>query len=84
MLYSMTAVLPRTRMPDDPKRIRLTEAARRIGVATTYLARLARKGTLTDEGLTVHRPYPDVVEFDEAEFEKWAAEHYAKRRRPRP
>lgn len=83
MLATVTNVLTRNVMADDRKRIRLTEAAKRIGVATTYLARLARAGTLDKEGLTVHRPYPDVVEFDEAEFDQWTATHYAKRRRPR-
>jgi hypothetical protein len=70
-------------MTDDRKRVRMREGAKMIGLDPAYLSRLAKDGTLDKEGLTVLRPYPDVVEFYEDELLKWDKEVHSQRRRKR-
>jgi hypothetical protein len=70
-------------MSDERKRVRLSDAAKLLNLDPAYLSRLARDGKLDREGLTVLRPYPDVVEFYEDELLKWDKEVHSQRRRKR-
>jgi hypothetical protein len=83
MLYSVKAMKLRTVTTAERKRIRLSEAAARLSLDPAYLSRRAKEGKLDEEGLTVLRPYRDVVEFYEDELIKWFDEVHSLRRRRR-
>lgn len=72
MLQPLT--MPRGKMTQERKRIRVRAAARRLGVDHAYLSREARSGRLLERhGVTVlrHPDYPDIVEFYEDEIINW-------------
>ena len=78
----MLVSTPETAMHDaSRKRIRLSQAAAAFDLDIAYLSRLTKAGTLEREGVTVLRPYSDVVEFYEDEITAWYTNHHLPRAR---
>lgn len=66
--------LPRGHMTAERKRIRLSDAAKRLGVTRGYLSQINKPGGILErEGVTVIRyeGIPDVVEFYADELIAW-------------
>ncbi len=88
MLYAPTFYSSGGCMTEAHRKLRLSAAARHVGLDPAYLSRIAKRddsGTsqLEREGVTVMRnpDYPDVVEMYQDEIEEWAKTHHAARSR---